>query len=279
MDRKLDIYTKRRVVRFAMLFVVAVIIVYVNTAYANALYKSEFFSGWILLALFLFLIIFNARKKLSFLPVGSVYSWAQFHVYGGFLIAFVFFLHIEFSVPNGAFDSLLAFLFLIEVVSGFVGLLLHRIIPKNLARSQLDDDILYERIPGIRMNIIAEIEELVTQSIVADGSNAIPDFYREKLQPFLKRPMDFWVHLFNARRVYVSWGRTIESLHRFLNENELATLAKIRGLTMTKIDLDARYAKQSIMKRWLFLHIPLSYSLLLFLFIHMILVYSFYGAP
>jgi len=279
MDRRLDIYTKRRVVRSAIVLLAGVIIFYINTLYNNALYKTEFFSGWLILGLFLFLLLFNARKKLSFLPIGSSYSWAQMHVYGGYLIAFVFLLHIEFRLPSGVFDVLLASLFVIEIISGVVGIAMHRIIPKMLARSQLSDDIMYERIPGIRANLVNEIEELVTQSIVDNGSVAIPDFYKLRLQPYLKRPMDFWAHLFNARRVYVKWGARFEALHRFLNDNELETLVKIRELTMAKIDLDARYAKQSILKRWLFLHIPLSYSLLLFVLVHVTLVYSFFGAP
>ena len=279
MDRSIDIYTKRRVIRSAILFVAAVAIFYVNMLYDNAMYKAEFFNGWILISLFIFLALFNVRKKISFLPIGSGYNWAQLHVYGGFLIAFVFFLHIGFSMPTGIFDSLLAVLFIVEIISGLLGIVLHRVFPKLLARSQLDDDIMYERIPGIRSNITDDIEELITKALTDEGSTAMSDFYQCKLQPFLKRPENFWTHLFNARRVYVVWGGKFESLHRFLNDNEKLILAEVRQLTMAKIDLDARYAKQSLMKRWLFLHIPLSYGLLLFVMVHMTLVYSYFGAP
>ena len=44
-----------------------------------------------------------------------------------------------------------------------------------------------------------------------------------------------------------------------------------------KDDLDYQYAMQATLKYWLFLHVPLTYSLLVFILSHMVLVFAFSG--
>ena len=46
----------------------------------------------------------------------------------------------------------------------------------------------------------------------------------------------------------------------------------------TKDQLDFHQAMQGLLKGWLFVHIPLTYALLLFALVHLVLVYAFSGA-
>jgi hypothetical protein len=60
-----------------------------------------------------------------------------------------------------------------------------------------------------------------------------------------------------------------------LNDNETAILRDIADLTRAKDDLDYHYALQSTMKRWQFVHVPLSFGLILLVLLHMVVVYAF----
>ena len=44
---------------------------------------SAFTTGYLLLAAVLFLALYNVRKKLPFLPLGSSAAWLQWHMYVG----------------------------------------------------------------------------------------------------------------------------------------------------------------------------------------------------
>jgi len=69
----------------------------------------------------------------------------------------------------------------------------------------------------------------------------------------------------------------ISDLNRYLNEPERATLDQIAALVRQKDGLDYHYALQFTLKFWLFTHIPLTCSLLLFILAHVVLVFAFSG--
>ena len=52
-------------------------------------------------------------------------------------------------------------------------------------------------------------------------------------------------------------------------------LARLGDLVRQKDGLDHQYALQSILKWWLFIHIPLTYSLLIATGLHVVLVHGF----
>lgn len=52
----------------------------------------------------------------------------------------------------------------------------------------------------------------------------------------------------------------------------------LRDLVNQKHMLDFQYSLQLALRLWLFVHIPLSYSVLVFSMLHIVLVHSFSGA-
>ena len=66
-------------------------------------------------------------------------------------------------------------------------------------------------------------------------------------------------------------------LQRYLNPRELQTWRKIEELVRQKDGLDYHDAVQFLLKAWLFVHVPFTYSLLLFIVAHIVLVYAFSG--
>jgi len=66
-------------------------------------------SGWLLLASFLFLGLYGARKKVPFLPLGRVSSWLSLHIGTGLIAVALFFVHTGGRWPSGGFETTLWF--------------------------------------------------------------------------------------------------------------------------------------------------------------------------
>jgi hypothetical protein len=69
----------------------------------------------------------------------------------------------------------------------------------------------------------------------------------------------------------------LDDLRRFATEQERATLEKLAALVRQKDGLDYHRALQLALKLWLFVHIPLTYALLIFTLLHIVLVLGFSG--
>jgi hypothetical protein len=54
-------------------------------------------------------------------------------------------------------------------------------------------------------------------------------------------------------------------------------LENLADLVRRKDGLDYHHALQTSLKLWLFMHVPLTYSLMIFSLLHVVLVYAFSG--
>lgn len=238
-----------------------------------SLQPTAWLSGWILLGLVVVLAAYNARKKLSFLPVGSSAAWLQFHIYAGLLSGVIFAIHLDGRLPSGTFESVLAALYATVFVSGLLGLLLSRVIPARLtARGQ---EVLFERIPAYIKRVRDEAEQAVLNCIAETETTVVPDFYAARLRRFFERPRHFWQHVFQSGRPRRALLEEIRTQHRFLNRQEQEQMQRITDLVCLKDDLDHHYALQAVLKFWLFLHVPLTAALLVFAAFHVVLVQAF----
>jgi len=237
--------------------------------------RLVFLTGWILFGLMLLLTAYNARKKLPFLPLLSSQTWLDFHVYAGWVTAVLFCIHLNFRIPTGWFESVLAALFLLVTLSGIAGLVLSRTIPKRLTLR--GGEVLFERIPSVRLRLQNEAEALAHKIVPDTKSTIVAEFYAQHLHGFFSGRRNFWPHMVESRRPLNTLLAQIDDLNRYLGEKEREALGKISKLVHQKDGLDYHEALQWILKSWLFIHIPLTYSLLIFTFVHIVLVFAFSG--
>jgi hypothetical protein len=237
--------------------------------------RLAYLTGWALFAVILALTFFNARKKVPFLPLLSSEAWLQFHIYAGLLTGVLFLVHISYRVPTGWFEITLAALYLLVMASGFVGLFVSRAFPKQLTTR--GDEVVFERIPGIRRQLQERAEALALASVADVKSATIADFYVRELKAFFDGTRNLLPHLFEVRAPLNRLLNKITDLNRYLNEPERATMNEIAALVRRKDSLDYHYALQFVLKLWLFVHIPLTYSLLLFTLAHIVIVFAFSG--
>ncbi|MBP9900639.1 MAG: hypothetical protein IT579_23725 [Verrucomicrobia subdivision 3 bacterium] len=238
-----------------------------------ALPNYAYFTGWVLLAAMILLALYNARKRLPFLPLGNSETWAQIHIYAGFFAVVLFLIHLNFRLPTGWFEGTLAWLYALVTGSGIAGLFLSRVLPRRLATR--GGEVIYERIPALRHALRQEAEALTLGD--QTKSPAIAEFYVRELSDFFAGPRFFWPHLLESRRPLNALAAKLENLRRFLNESERATLEKLARLVRQKDGLDYHHALQTTLKLWLFVHLPLTYSLMIFSLLHVVLVFAFSG--
>lgn len=266
---------KRRGFFLTLLALLAVALFYAHAIYAPVLPRIIFIYGWLLFFLIVILSLYNARKKLPFLPLGTAEGWLQFHIYAGLFTIILFAFHIRFRLPNGWFDGILFALYALVTLSGILGLFISKIIPKRL--TSRGGEALYERVPMIRRSLQEQAETLALKSVPEAQSTTLADFYLRHLKSFFDRPQNFWLHLFEVRSPLNSLINKISDLNRFLDEKERVTANKLADLVREKDGLDYQRTLQITMKTWLFVHIPLTYSLLIFSVIHIVIVFAFSG--
>jgi hypothetical protein len=232
-----------------------------------------FLTGWVLFAAMLVLTFFNARKKLPFLPLGKAETWLQIHIYLGFFTVVLFLIHLNFRAPHGWFEITLAWLFALVSASGLVGLIFSRTLPRRLATR--GGEVIFEKIPALRHALKTEAESL---ALGADAKSPfIAEFYAKRLAPFFAGPKNLWLHVFESRRPLNALVAELDDLRRFANDAECGKIEKLTALVRQKDGLDYHRALQLALKLWLFVHIPLTYGLLIFTALHIVLVFGFSG--
>jgi hypothetical protein len=252
------------------------LIALVYTLLAVSLRPTSIYTGWGLFGLMMVLASYNLFKKLPFLPLTSSSTWLQFHVYFGWGTVFLFALHLGPRLPHKPLGIIMMVLYLGVAASGILGLALSRWVPPRLWAG--GEEVPFERIPSQQRVLQKKVEELVLRSVQVADSTSISDFYINRLKGFFDGPRHFWRHLLFS---YLARRRPLlteaQDQKRYMNEQEREIMEAVIVHIQAKDDLDYQYALQGILKFWLFVHIPMTYSLMIFSLFHVLMVYTFSG--
>ena len=266
---------RRRVSFTAGLIVASAVAWVLNLVLQISLRESAIYSGFLLLAVVLGLTFFNSRKKLPFLPLVRASTWLQIHIYAGYFCFFIFLLHVRFSPPRGALETALAGVFCVVVFSGFFGIFISRFLPSRLMLS--GEPLIYERIPAYRREIQIKVEALIRRAETETQSSTLADFYLGQLRPFFQRLPGAFDALGGIDRRVNRLLKELTALNRYLDEAEKAIAAEMRDWIETAQNVHFQYAAQRLLKLWLFVHIPFTYSLILLAFVHAALAIIYAG--
>lgn len=243
--------------------------------YRTAYPLHPYLSGWVLFAVMLVLTFFNLRKRVPFLRLGSVRLWLQLHLYIGVFSGALFLVHCGGAWPGGLFNQLLAGSYVIVFLTGVLGLWISRAFPKMLTVAGYETP--YERIPYARRSLREQAEDLVLAGVDGQTSPVLADFYTRRLGIFFTKPCDLWAHLRQSNAPKAVFASQFEEVQRYAKKSERELLDQLRNLVSQKHLLDYQYALQTTLRVWLFVHVPLSYSLLIFSVVHLVLVHAFSG--
>jgi hypothetical protein len=237
--------------------------------------RLAYLTGWVLFALTLFLTAYNLRKKIAFLPLVSSRTWMRLHSWIGMLTAIVFFMHAGRRLPRGPFEATLAALFVGVTLSGIAGWWLSSVLPRRLTSA--GGEVPYERIPSIRRSLRERAEALVVAGIPTAGATTLADFYAARLSGFFAGPANFGPHLLGSRHTLNRLLADIGEIKKYLSHFEKSAAVELAALVREKDALDLHRSMQLVLKGWLFVHIPLTYAMLTFTGVHVVLVYAFSG--
>jgi hypothetical protein len=241
--------------------------------YGFGLGDSQWLSGWLLVTVIFVLMMYNGRKKITFLPAIRNRTWLQLHLYVGLAALFLFLMHVQWRWPDGYLEISLALLFVLICASGVVGIFISRLFARRLTHQ--GEQLIFERIPAFARTLRETADGVVKESVDATESTTLADFYIRTVAPFFGRPSFSPRHLFNDQRGFYRLSNELAAQERYMNDKEKEYTEELLDLLKRKNALDNQYTLQLTLKSWLFIHIPMTYSMVLVLLAHMLLVYGF----
>jgi hypothetical protein len=237
--------------------------------------RPDFNTGYLLLGIVLFLAAYNIRKKLPIVSWTTSALWLQAHIYLGLLSLIVFGTHVSWKIPDGWLEGTLATLYFATFVSGIVGLYWTRTIPPKLAR--VSEEFIYERIPALRNQVQQRAQQVVLETVRATGTDTLGNFFATRLQGYLEKERGWGYWLKPTSKVRKRLLAELTEITRYLSDPERKASEQLFALIRRRDDLDFHAAMQWRLKVWLFVHIGLTYPLVILVCLHGWLAHLFDG--
>ena len=206
--------------------------------------------------------LYAARRRTPARGPISSHSWLQFHVYGGALFLLLVLMHSGFRFPEGTLAWALWILSVWTVVSGILGILIQKWIPRLLT-SGLATEAHYDRIGELVEAVRGKAAALVGSSDVM-----VQEFYERNLAPQLAAPEPRWIYFIDITGGIQSRVSQFRYLRDFLPSHERKGLDQLQALFVTKLELDAHYTLQRLLRWWLYAHVPFALMLVVLVGFH-----------
>lgn len=237
--------------------------------------------GSIAFVIFLFASALGVRKKKRLWPIGSVRWWLKAHIWLTTLTIPLVAFHCGFH-SGGIHTSWLLVLYVIVMGSGFFGLALQQFMPR-LMKERLSREVVFEEIPYLRDLTMRSALKL-RQSLEARGASpakpagggagaaealitteredpsaaVLARFLDESALPYLSAKRGDKFRLADSKvaadtfrtlklKIAGDWQRSVDEVERWCEERRM-------------MDLQTKY--QHWLHGWLFLHVPVSFALL-----------------
>ena len=248
--------------------------------YASGLRDPRYLDGWVLAGGMVLQITFHIARK-SGLSSRSALRWRKFHVLVGYLVIAAFISHSGRSLPDTGFEWALWTGFVLVTLSGILGTYLAWSVQ---AKRQIDETLSQERIATLRSEL--ELQFLVSVAEVDRPAAAIDlpglpyddwirDLYRTQLGDFFEGHRNFAAHLIGSQRPVKRLTDAIDNLSRYVDRQSQDRLDVIRNLVIEKDRLDFARVSLGLTRAWLFVHVPVTYGLVVLTVAHVLVVYSF----
>lgn len=227
---------------------------------------TAIYSGATLLSCLVGLSLVGARKRLVMLPLWSVSTWVQIHIYTGLFACVVFAVHVPAIFADGWFEGPLSWLFVIVAASGFYGVMISRTAPKRLTAVSVQPR--FDRIAWHRDQLARAAEETHSELKELIDGRVLQTFYQQRLRPYFQSTwsLQYLVYPTGARRRDLL--TSLAELDRYLEGTSLAASKRLAALIRHRDDLDYQHAIQLRLRTWVIIHGSLSSVLLLWSLLH-----------
>jgi hypothetical protein len=232
--------------------------------------------------------LLSLRKRFPVWRMGRAQTWMRGHLWLGLISYPIILLHSGFSFGHGALTFWMMVLFTVVIVSGLVGAALQHYMPQMITQM-----VPMETIYGDSSHVLRDLQE-EAERIVADicgpvvAQNAaaasatgmsistlvqvmdkaataeMQRFYEQQMLPYLKHAGAWGSVLANNN----ASAATFKNLRTLLPVTVHEALNDLENICHEKRQIDLQARLHRILHGWLFVHIPLSYALLVMGAIH-----------
>ncbi len=224
-------------------------------------------------ALMLFAGLLAGRKKLPRLPIGTARFWLKAHIWLGLLSVPLILFHAGFRW-GGLLEQVLLLVFAVVIASGIAGVVFQQYLPR-LMKDTTNREAMFEQLPHVCSALRAKADEQVvavcgTLFPPSDGSpeehETLREFYVASVRPFLAFEIDRRAPLLNTSRATAAFSQ----MQRAVPAASRATLARLASICDERRELARQARLHKWLHCWLFVHVPLSMSLLVLALAHII---------
>lgn len=268
-------FRTRRVVSIAITLLALALAGGITWILDARLAHASYFSGSMVMATIVMLCLLGVRRRLPVLPLGSVSTWTQVHLYTGIFSAGAFLLHVPSVIGGGVLECGLSIVFLLVTASGCYGIFASRSLPKRL--TAVEGQHRFDRVGWHRGQIRDKARELLDELSEQTAVGVLGNFYTSYLSPFFdSRPSLAYVLMpSGVRRRRLLSG--LKELNRYLESEGRTTAGRFAALVRRRDDLDYQFALQLRLRMWLVVHSVFSVALLVGGLVHAVLVWRFSG--
>ena len=248
--------------------------------YANGLRDPRYLDGWVLAGGMALQLSFHIAKTAG-LSLKSAMRWRKLHIFVGYLLIAAFISHAGFSLPDTNFEWALWTGFVLVTLSGIFGTYLAWSLK---AKGRIDEGVSYDRIPTLRVELELAFLRAVAETDPTAAAIDLPglphdawitDLYTTHLGDFFQGPRNFTAHLIGSQRPLKRLTDEIDNLSRYVDQQSQVKLAAIRNLVVEKDRLDFARVSLGLTRGWLFVHVPVTYALIVLTVLHVLVVYAF----
>jgi hypothetical protein len=249
--------------------------------YGNGLRDPRYLDGWVLAGGMSFQVAFHIAIKTASLSPKSATRWRKIHIYVGYLLIAAFISHSDFSLPDTGFEWALWAGFVLVTLSGIFGTYLAWSLQ---TKHTIDERISYDRIPTRRAELARDVHAVVAKADPAASAIALPapphdawimDLYTTHLRDFFQGQRNFAAHLIGSQRPLKRLTDEIDNLSSYVDQQSQEKLAAIKNLVVEKDRLDFARVYLGLTKGFLFVHVPVTYALMVLMVLHVLVVYAF----
>lgn len=270
-----NMFTNRRI-RSIAVTTILLIASWLGLRWVGANLRDEAtFTGVVLLLATLSLYLLTIRKRFVSSQLGKVSAWLQLHMYAGVFASVVFCMHIRWPI-EGPFELCLASCFVFIAISGIVLGIMSRLTPAKLAA--LRQDYAIEQIPHLQLAVARDAHDVAMSSTRLGEGATLSEYYQRRLIPFFQNPrgrLYRFVPTGSRRRQLL---RELEDLDRYLASEGLKHRRRLSAIVQSKDDLDYNQALQTRLRYLYAAHFALTWTMLILIGVHVVLVFRFSGA-
>lgn len=257
------------------------VLLWIVWIYGNGLRDPRYLDGWVLAGGMSLQLGFHVALKTQQLSPKSAMRWRSFHIFLGYLLIAAFVSHSDFSFPDTGFEWALWACFVLVTLSGILGTYLAWALR---VRHGVDEGISYNRIPSLRAALARDVQAAVAKSDTDAELFALPapaqdawivDLYANHLKDFFAGQRNVAAHLIGSPRPLQRLKDEIDNLSPYVDGQNQEKLASIKALVVEKDMLDFARVYLGLTRGWLFLHVPLTYTLIVLTVLHVVVVYAF----